>query len=164
MKLSMKQVLLLIAVLTVIAAPVLAQTSAPATTVAVAGDPRMALPDAPAPSTNRPPSVAAVGRPTFGGEQVIDREFVIGNSVMLGSTIANIELTARCMESGACSAVPNHLKNRERLYVVGLPANLGVGVLGYYLKRGGHRWWFVPAALITTGNVVYGIHAAKYIR
>lgn len=164
MKLSMKQVLLLIAVLTVIAVPALAQTSAPATTVAVAGDPGMALPDAPAPSTNRPPSVAAVGRPTFGGEQVIDREFVIGNSVMLGSTIANVELTHRCLENGFCSLVPRALVRRRAMYGVGLPANIGVGVLGYYLKRGGHRWWFVPAALVTTGNIVYGIHAARYMR
>ena len=163
MKLSTKQVLLLIAVLTVIAAPVLAQTSAPASTVAAAGDPGMALPDAPAPSTNRPP-VSAVGRPTFGGEQVIDKEFVIGNSVMLGSTIANVELTPRCIWNGACSLVPDALRRRRYLYAVGLPADAGIAVLGYYLKRGGHRWWFVPAALVTTGNVVYGIHAAKHMR
>ena len=165
MKTSLKQLLLLTAILCVIAAPALAQTSAPATTVAVAGDPSAPLPDAPAPSTDRRPPVAATGRrPVVEGERVIDREFIIGNSVMLGSTIADVELTERCMESLACSAVPNRLRSRKRLYAVGLPTNLGVGVLGYYLKRHGHAWWFVPAALITTGNVVYGIHAAHYIR
>jgi len=165
MKTSLKQLLLLTAILCVIAAPALAQTSAPATTVAVAGDPSAPLPDAPAPSTDRRPPVAATGRrPVVEGERVIDREFIIGNSVMLGSTIANVELTVRCLHDGACRAVPSDLHGHKRLYAAALPANLGMGVLGYYLKRGGHPWWFVPAALVTAGNVVYGIHAAQHIR
>jgi len=165
MKTSLKQLLLLTAILCVIAAPALAQTSVPATTVAVAGDPSAPLPDAPAPSTDRRPPVAATGRrPVVEGERVIDREFIIGNSVMLGSTIANTELTLRCLENHYCSLVPADLRGHKRLYAVSLPTTLGAGILGYYLKRGGHSWWFVPAALITTGNVVYGIHAAQHMR
>jgi hypothetical protein len=177
MKTSMKQMLLVSALLYVIAVPALAQTSAgQATTVAVAGDPSVPLPDAPAPATtlaagrdasmplplalpaynDRPPIPVAI--------PVMDKGFVIGNSVMLGTTIANTELVLRCLPNHYCNDVPVDLRGRKRLYAVALPTNLGVGVLGYYLKRGGHRWWFVPAALISTGNIVYGIHAAQHVR
>ena len=133
MRISTKQVMLLVGVLFVIAAPVLAQTSAPATTAT--GAPSGSFADAPAPATNRAPSVA--GPPTTGGDQVIDKEFVMANGLMLGSSIANVELTTRCLENGACSKVPGGLRSRGALYGVGLPANVGIGVLGYYLNSAG---------------------------
>ena len=96
--------------------------------------------------------------------QLADKEFLMATGILFGSSIANVELTHRCLENGACSLVPRALVRRRALYGVGLPADAGVTVLGYYLKRSGRRWWFVPAAIVTAGNVVYGIHAAQHMR
>jgi len=163
MKPSRTQLLLLIACLFAIVAPVLAQTSTPAVTLASAPGPSMPLPDAPSAQprrTSAPPS--ALG--PIGNPEVKDKQFMLVNSVMFGSSMVNVELTARCINSGACTAVPGPLRSRGALYGLGLPIDLGVTVLGYHLKRSGHRWWFVPAAAVTAGNVVYGIHAARHIR
>ena len=154
------QLLLLIACVFVIAAPVLAQTGTPA---AAAGQ-NTPLPDAP---SSQPRSVSAqpsARGPVTNGEFVQDRQFLLVNGLMFASSIANVELTTRCVNGGACSALPGPLRSRGALYGMGLPIDLGVTVLGYRLKRSGNRWWFVPAAAVTVGNVVYGIHAARYIR
>ena len=163
MKPSRTQLLLLIACVFVIAVPVVAQTSTPPVIVAAAS-PSMPLPDAPSAQqrrTSAPPS--AIG-PIGQGDVVMDQHFMLVNGLMFTSSIANVELTTRCFNSGACSALPGPLRSRGALYSLGLPIDLGVTVLGYHLKRSGHRWWFVPAAAVTAGNVVYGIHAARHIR
>jgi hypothetical protein len=163
---SRTQLLLLIVCLFVIAVPVLAQTGATPTTVAVAGDPNLALPDAPSPAPKSAGSNPwAAVRPTAQGKQIMamDKEFALVNGLMFGSSIANVELTTRCLENGACTMVPSGLRSRKRLYAVSLPADVGITALGYYLKRSGHRWWFVPAALVTAGNAIYAVHAAKYM-
>lgn len=163
---SRTQWLLLIVCLFVIAVPVLAQTGATPVTVAVAGDPNLALPDAPSPApTSAASSAWSAVRPTAQGKQIMamDKEFVLVNGLMFGSSIANVELTTRCLQNGACTMVPGGLRSRAALYGVGLPAEAGVAVLGYYLKRTGRRWWFVPAALVTAGNAIYAVHAAKYM-
>ena len=163
MKPSRTQLLLLIACLFVIAAPVLAQTSSPPVTLAAAGGSNTPLPDAPSSqrrSASAPPSARG---PLANGEFKTDRQFMMVNGLMFGSSIANVELTTRCFNSGACSALPGPLRSRGALYGIGLTTDVGVTVLGHYLKRSGYRWWFVPAAAVTVGNVVYGIHAARYI-
>ena len=159
-----KYFLLLIAALLMLAVPMLAQTSDDSSsTVAAAGDPGGPLPDAPAPSNDHTPP-SAIGRPTAGGEHMMDKEFFLSTGVLFGSTFANVELTHRCLESGACSLVPRTIVQRRYLYGISLPADAGITVLSYYLKRSQRKWWFVPAAVVTAGNVVYGIHAAEHIR
>lgn len=165
MKPNRTYLLLLIACLFVIAAPMLAQTSAAPATVALAGDPNMALPDAPSPAprsaASRPPSAV---RPTVNGEQIMDKQFVLATGMLFGSSVVNVELTHRCLENGACTLVPRALVRRRAMYGVGLPADAGITVLGYYLKRGGHRWWFLPAAVVTAGNAIYAVHASQHMR
>jgi len=164
MKPSCTKFLLLIACLPLLAAPLLAQTGAPPAQTEVAARLDAPLPDAPNPEPRSAP--LAVQRPTPGGTQWVDvdREFVMATSVLFGSSIANAELTTRCINSGFCTAVPGPLRSRGALYGVGLPADAGVTVLGYLLKHGGHRWWFVPAALVTAGNSIYAVHASQHIR
>jgi hypothetical protein len=84
------------------------------------------------------------------------------NGMMFSSSIANVELTTRCFRGGACTAIPGPLRSRGALYGVGLPIDVAVTVMGYRLKRAGHRWWFVPAAAVTAGNIIYAVHAARY--
>lgn len=91
-----------------------------------------------------------------------DKYFMSVNGLMFGSSIANVELTTRCLISGACAALPGPLRSRATLYGVGLPIDVTLAVITYRLKRSERRWWFVPAAVVTAGNIIYSIHAVHY--
>ena len=84
------------------------------------------------------------------------------NGAMLGSSFAAANLTQNCLHSGACSFVPHAFRSSAAMYGAGLPAAAGVSYLTYYLKRKHYRLWFVPAALVTAGNIVVSVHAAHY--
>ena len=84
------------------------------------------------------------------------------NGAMFSSSFISVHLTQECLHAGACSFVPNAFHSRAAMYGAGLPAAAGVSYLSYYLKRKGYRWWFVPAALVTAGNVAVSAHAAHY--
>ncbi|SPE25612.1 membrane hypothetical protein [Acidobacteriia bacterium SbA2] len=87
--------------------------------------------------------------------------FLIANGAMLGSTIANAEMIARCRPS-SCQAVPDAIRSRGALYGIGIPATLGVSYISYRLKRSGTKLWILPVALVTVGNIVYAVHASKW--
>ena len=84
------------------------------------------------------------------------------NGAMLSSSLTSVQLTQECLHSGACSFVPNAFHSRAAMYGAGLSAAAGVSYLSYYLKRKGYRWWFVPAAVVTAGNIAVSTHAAHY--
>ena len=149
--------LIVLASLLAMVAPALAQNT-PVTLASAAG-PGSPLPDAPNAEHNTP-APAAAG--PLAGPATRDTRFMLANSLMYSSSIANVELTTRCFNSGACTAVPGPFRSRGALYGVGLPIDLAVTVMGYRFKRAGHRWWFVPAAAVTAGNIIYSIHAAHY--
>ncbi len=157
----MKQRITLILLVSLLAmvAPVLAQNT-PVTLASAAGPKDSPLPDAPDAERNLPAPAAA--GPLSGGA-TRDTHFMLVNSLMFSSSIANVELTTSCLKSGACTAVPGPFRSRGALYGVGLPIDLAVTVMGYHFKRAGHRWWFVPAAAVTAGNIIYSIHAAHYM-
>ena len=83
---------------------------------------------------------------------------------MSGSSLASAKLTEDCLHSGACSEVPHAFRSHAAMYGAGLAAATGVSYLTYYLKKKGYRWWLIPEALITAGNVVISKHAAHYSR
>lgn len=114
------------------------------------------------PSYKRPGSPATATRGLYFDARVTDLSFIAVNGVMFGSSIATAELTQRCLSSGACTDVPDAFRSRAAMYAAGMPAAAGVVYLGYYLKRKEYRWWFVPAALVTLGNLVVSTHAAHY--
>lgn len=129
--------------------------------VAAAGS---SLPDAPSAVAERqaaeetsPPPRAPL--PTAGPS--MGSLFLVANGVLLGSTIANAEMIARCRPS-ACQAVPDAIRSRGALYGIGIPASLGISYISYRLKRGGTKLWIVPVALFTAGNIVYAAHASRY--
>lgn len=153
--------LLLIACLVASTASVWAQTSAPPITSATAED-HSVFPEAPSAtwkSTSPPPAAKA---PVV-DSGVLDTSFVAVNELMFSSSIANVELTTRCMNSGACADVPGPFRSRGALYGIGLPLEFGVALLEHRLRRSGHHWWSVPAAIVTTGNIIYGVHAGHYM-
>jgi hypothetical protein len=86
------------------------------------------------------------------------------SSTMLSSSIVAAQLTHKCLEAGACTFVPEAFHRRLVMLGVGLPVEAGVSYFTYYFKKKGYRWWFVPAALVTVGDVVVSVHAAHYSR
>ena len=93
---------------------------------------------------------------------VVDRPFAFSTLALFASSIADVELTTRCMSNGYCTAVPDTLRSRARLYAVGLPLDLGVTYVGYYLKKHNKKFWFMPGGAVTAGNVVYSVHAVQH--
>lgn len=122
------------------------------------------LPDAPsavaarqAPEASSPPPKA----PLAPANRAMDPMFLVANGVLLGSTIANIELIARCQPT-SCQAVPDAIRSRGALYGIGIPASLGISYISYRLKRSGTKFWILPVALFTAGNIVYAVHASHW--
>lgn len=93
---------------------------------------------------------------------VANRWYWAVNGPMFGSSIVSAELTQACLAAGKCDFVPDAFHSRVAMYGAGVPAAIGVSYLGYYLKKRGHRWWFIPAAMVTAGNFVVSAHAAHY--
>jgi hypothetical protein len=87
--------------------------------------------------------------------------FLAANGALLGSTIANAEIIARCRPT-ACQAIPGAIRSRGALYGIGIPASLGISYLSYRIKRAGSRLWIVPVAVFTAGNVSYAGHASQW--
>lgn len=105
--------------------------------------------------------VAATHGP-YTDTRVLDWSYWTMNGAMFTSSLVSVDLTHKCLEADACTFLPDLFHRRRVMYGGGLPAIAAVSYLGYYLKNKHHSWWFVPAALITAGNVVISTHAAHY--
>ena len=122
---------------------------------------------APSPAVKResthgaPP--AAMGGPLWVDRSVADRNYLLVTGGMFGSSIVNTELTLRCLNKHpSCNDVPTSFRSRVDLYAVGIPAELGVAYLTYYLKRKHNHMWYVPAAVVTGANVFLGVRAYRW--
>jgi hypothetical protein len=122
---------------------------------------------APSPAVKReshgaPP--AALGGPLGVDRSVADRNYLLLTGGMFGASIANAELTIRCLQVHAsCNDVPHSLQSRAALYGIGIPADFGVAYLTYYMKKKHNRIWYVPAALITGANVFFAMRAYRWM-
>jgi len=120
----------------------------------------------PAPAIKReshgaPP--AAIGGPLSPDRSVADRNYWLVNGGMLGASVANAELTVRCLEVHAsCNDVPSSLNSRAALYGIGIPADLGVAYLSYYMKKKHSRIWYVAPALVTGANMFLAVRAYRW--
>ncbi len=140
-----------------------------------------ALPDAPdattpdAPSASPAPSPAvknqshygappaAVGGPLGVDRTVADRNYFLFTGAMFGSSIMNAELTLHCLTKQAtCNDVPHALQSRAALYGIGIPADLAISYLTYYMKKKHSHIWYAPSALVTGANVFLGIRAYRW--
>jgi hypothetical protein len=104
---------------------------------------------------------AAMGGPLGADRSVADRNYLLLTGGMFGASIANAELTIRCLKQGTCAYVPSSYRSRTALYGIGIPADLGISYLTYYMKKKHSRIWYVPAALVTVANVYVGVHAYR---
>jgi hypothetical protein len=109
-------------------------------------------------SSGAPP--AATGGPLTPDRTVADRNYLLVTGGMFGASVANAELTIRCLEvHPSCNDVPSSLKSRAALYGIGIPADFGVAYLTYFMKRKHNSVWYVPAALVTGANIFFGLRA-----
>jgi hypothetical protein len=88
--------------------------------------------------------------------QVADGAYWSYSSALLGSTILNVEMTARCSQRGSCLTWildgASAGSARLQLYAYTLPTDAAVSYLAYVLKRRNSKWWVVPPALFTAAN------------
>jgi hypothetical protein len=106
---------------------------------------------------------AAMGGPMGVDRSVADRNYWAVTGGMFSASILNAELTMHCLQQHAsCNDVPSSLRSRTALYGIGIPADLGVAYLTYYMKRKHNRMWYVPAAAVTVANIYFGIRAYRW--
>jgi len=124
------------------------------------------LPDAPSVSVGSFPSVEFLSRPVMQGgggaafaatdgyaeSRTLDAAYWESTTALLGTTVANVELTARCSEQRTCLTEIAPGSARAQLYAYTLPTDVAVSYLAYRLK-GKTRLWRLPQMVLTAANV-----------
>jgi hypothetical protein len=106
---------------------------------------------------------AGLGGPLEADRSVADRNYLMLTGGMFGASIANAELTIRCLEvHTSCNDVPASLNSRLALYGIGIPADFGVAYLSYYMKKKHSHIWYVPGAFVTGANIFLGVRAYRW--
>ena len=106
---------------------------------------------------------AAMGGPLGVDRDVADRKYFAVTGAMFSASVANAELTLNCLNKHAsCNDVPSSLHSRAAMYGIGIPADLGVAYLTYFMKRKHSHMWYVPAAAVTVANVFLGVRAYRW--
>lgn len=106
---------------------------------------------------------AAVGGPLWADRSVMDRHYFLFTGAMFGSSVLNAELTLRCLNKHAvCNDVPHALQSRAAMYGIGIPADLAISYLSYYMKKKHSHIWYVPSAMVTGANVFLGVRAYRW--
>ncbi len=85
---------------------------------------------------------------------VADASYWAATTALATTTVANVELTARCQEEGTCLTWINPGKgsDRGRLYAYTIPSNFALDYLAYKLK-GKTRLWILPQMAFTAANL-----------
>ncbi|HEV8046180.1 MAG TPA: hypothetical protein VGP35_00515 [Terriglobales bacterium] len=135
--------------------------------------PDATTPDVPSASPTPSPAVknqshygappAAVGGPLGVDRTVADRNYLLFTGAMFGSSVMNAELTLHCLtKQVSCNDVPHALQSRAALYGIGIPADLAISYLTYYMKKKHSHIWYAPSAFVTGANVFLGIRAYRW--
>jgi hypothetical protein len=112
-------------------------------------------------SQGAPP--AAIGTDWAEVRRTADRQYWEVTGSLFAVSIANAEVTRYCLSvHTSCNDVPPSLRGRAALYGIGIPADLGVAYLTYYMKKKHSRIWYVPAALATGANAFAAVHAYRW--
>jgi hypothetical protein len=96
-------------------------------------------------------------------EQRAGTMFWTVTGIAFASTVANVEVIARCVPT-SCQSIPPAIRSRGALYGIGIPASAGVSYLGYRMKRDRSKWWFLPATILTQANLIYAVHSAPWMQ
>lgn len=100
-----------------------------------------------------------MGGPLEIESRTADKKFWGLTGAMFGASIADAELTQRCLAIGTCSYVPSSLRSRKAMYGIGIPADIGIMYLTYNMKRKHKQLWYLPSALVTGANLYVAMHA-----
>ena len=115
------------------------------------------LPDAPSATPAKPTEPASAAPKAAVERKVADLSYWAVNGVLFSSSIAYSETLVRCTN---CTFLSDQMHRRGVSYGAGFAVDAGAAYLGYYLKKNGHRWWFVPAAALTAANAFLAYHWA----
>ncbi len=102
---------------------------------------------------------AAKGGPLAVDRSVADLKYLSLTGAMFGASVANAELTQRCLEEKTCKFVPSAFTSRAAMYGAGIPADFAVSYLSYRLKKVHNWFWIVPEAAVTGANMFVAIHS-----
>jgi hypothetical protein len=106
---------------------------------------------------------AATGGRMGVDRSVADRNYLLVTGGMFGTSIVNAELTVRCLDKHpSCNDVPSSFQSRAAIYGIGIPADLGVAYLTYYMKKKHSHMWYVPAALVSGANIFLAVRAHNW--
>jgi hypothetical protein len=126
------------------------------------------LPDAPSVTVGSFPSVqvgtlAVISPSQSGGAavsgkwpwidmNVADTTYWNSTFALVGSTVLNVEMTARCSQQGTCLTYIAPHASRARLYAYTLPTDAALSYLAYRLKPKTHLW-ALPQLMFTGANL-----------
>ena len=96
--------------------------------------------------------------------RVADWKYMGLTGGMFAATVANTELTQRCLNQGTCTFFPSALSGRGAMYGVGIPADAVVAYFSYRLKRNYNPLWIVPEALFTGANLYVAAHSWSRVK
>ena len=106
---------------------------------------------------------AAMGGPLAPDRSVADRNYLLLTAGMFGASVLNAEMTLHCLKQHVdCNDVPPSLHSRTALYGIGIPADLGVAYLTYFMKKKHSSIWYVPAAAVTGANLFLAMRAYRW--
>lgn len=121
------------------------------------------FPDAPSATSSVPSSTLVASKPKTSGAWAAARgpwldtrnadvSYWNSTAALFGTTILNVELTARCAEQHTCLTSIAPYSTRGELYAYTLPTDVALSILSLKLKNG-HRWWMIPQVTFTAGNL-----------
>lgn len=83
---------------------------------------------------------------------VADSVYWDSTFALVGSTVVNVEMTARCSEEHTCLTWITNTPSRGRLYAYTLPVDAALSYLAYKLKGKTHLW-AMPQMTFTAANL-----------
>ena len=88
-------------------------------------------------------------------KKVFDKKFALLAVVATGLTVADYEMTQRCLARRTCvEADPLLPRSRAGMYATNIPLNAALFYWAYRRKSGGKRlWWLPPMAIIASHAV-----------
>jgi hypothetical protein len=102
-------------------------------------------------NASKPGAVPAARGPWI-DPKVADLNYWGATSALLGTTILNVDLTARCASQRTCLTWLASDSTKRDLYLYTLPTDAALSYLTYKLKAK-RRWWILPDAVFTAANI-----------
>jgi hypothetical protein len=102
--------------------------------------------------------VIAIEKPLPARKKVFDKKFALLAGLAAGLTIADFEMTQRCLHRHTCvEADPLMPTNHAAMYVTNLPLNAALFWWAYRRKEDGKKlWWLAPLTVVGSHAIGVG--------